>query len=89
MKHEPKTYEATHKGRKVKVTVPDDLRNPLEDVLKDSISPQATAAVAARLLAGNCKNAKVNRELLWLADVLIGVVGGPSEYNRLIEEIGL
>ncbi len=64
-KRKAKTYEAEHKGRKVRVTVPpnaedalatkQEYRDPVEpsvalqDLLQDCMSPEAVAVIAANL----------------------------------------
>ena len=85
----PPTYEAEFRGRKIPVTVPDDPRgNPLEDALRDNLSPQALAAVAAHLFAANTRQPTVNRELRTFAEFLVNMVG-KNEYSRLLEQVGL
>ena len=86
----PETYEATHKGRKVRVTVPDAVDEQiLFDAIRDNLSPQAVAAVAAFLRAASTNNRAVNRQIQWFATQLIELVGGGDEHNRLCEEVGL
>jgi len=93
----PETYEADHKGRKVRVTVPErhesvaysgDVVQVLRDVLKDNLSPQAVAVIAAHL-HGVVKTTSdsVNREVAWFTEQLLETVG--DQYNVLCEEAGL
>ena len=60
----------------------------VRDVLRDNLSPQAVAAIAAHLRAAGTKDDGVNKEIAWLADLLIGMVGA-GRYNALCEEVGL
>ena len=89
----PKTYETTLNGKKTRVTIPD---NPQDDetlfeALKDNLSPEAVAAIAAYLVArpAEAPNKAVNRELNWFTDQLVELVGGDEAFNRLCEEVGL
>ena len=85
----PDTYEADHKGRKVRVTVPDAIdEGDLAAALKDNLSPQAVAALAAYLTAARVKNRQVQRQIEWFAGMLVDMLG-VDEFNRLIEEVGL
>ena len=91
-RRKPKTYETTLDGKKARVTIPENQRD--EDTLgalKDNLSPEAVAAIAAYLVARPtaAPNAKVNRELNWFTDRLVNLVGGDEAFNRLCEELGL
>jgi hypothetical protein len=92
-----KTYEADHRGRTVRVTVPErhesvaysgDVGDVLRDVL-DSLSPHAVAAIAAYLHPVRTMDQEVVRQLRWFAELLTEVVGGEEQLNRLCEEAGL
>ena len=92
-RRKPKTYETTLNGRKTRVTIPD---NPQDDetlfeALKDNLSPEAVAAIAAYLVArpAEAPNKAVNRELNWFTDRLVELVGGDEAFNQLCEDIGL
>jgi hypothetical protein len=94
---QPKTYEADFRGRKVRVTVPQrhetvaysgDAKNVLRHVLRDDLSPQALAVIAAHLHGlVNTKSESVNREVAWFTEQLLDMVG--DEYNAMCEEVGL
>ena len=90
-KRKAKTYEAEHKGRKVRVTVPPntEAEDALADAMKDNLSPEAVAAIAAFLDAATTKNDKVNRQMEWFVEQLIKMVGGDAAMNRLCDEVGL
>ena len=92
-----KTYEADYRGKKVRVTVPQrhetvaysgDAAEVLRDVLRDNLSPQAVAVIAAHLHGMvNTKSDPVNREVAWFTEQLLDMVG--DQYNALCEEAGL
>ena len=63
-------------------------REVVQDVLRDNLSPQAVAAIAAHLFAAGTKNDGVNKEIRWFADQLVSMVG-TDQYNALCEEVGL
>ncbi|KPJ77413.1 MAG: hypothetical protein AMK72_01050 [Planctomycetes bacterium SM23_25] len=94
----PPTYKATVGGRKVCVTVPERhdhvayegaAAEVLKDLLRDNLSPQAVAAIAAFLQPARTKDNAVNRQLRWFAEALTELVGGPEMQGRLAEEVGL
>ena len=89
----PKTYEAEFKGRKVRVTVPenDDSEDQLDGALKENLSPEAVATVANAVrvhLNGRRTNREVRNQLAWLADRLVKLVGGEQAYHDLLKEAG-
>lgn len=96
----PKTYEAEHGGRKVRVTVPErhdavaysgDAAEVLRDVLRDNLSPEAVAATANAVrvqVNRGIKDKSVQRQLKWFADRLVAIVGGEEQYHRLCDELG-
>jgi len=93
----PKTYAADFRGKKVRVTVPQrhetvaysgEAKDVFHDVLRDNLSPQAVAVVAAHL-HGMVKTTSdaVNHEVAWFAEQLLDMVG--DQYNALCDEVGL
>ena len=85
----PETYEVERGGKKVRVTVPEAIdEGDLAEALKDNLSPQAVAAIAAFLTAARVKNRQVQRQIEWFAGMLVDMLG-VDEFNRLIEEVGL
>ena len=85
----PETYEAEHGGKKVRVTVPEAIdEGDLAAALKDNLSPEAVAAIAAFLTAARVKNRQVQRQIEWFAGMLVDMLG-VDEFNRLIDEVGL
>ena len=77
--HKPVQHRFTYIGESAEV---------VRDVLRDNLSPQAVAAIAAHLFAAGTKNDGVNKKIRWLADQLVGMVG-TDQYNALCEEVGL
>jgi len=61
----------------------------LKDVLSDTLSPHAVAAIVAYLQAAKTKDKAVNHELRWFAEALTDLVGGPERQGRLTDELGL
>ncbi|MCK4626269.1 MAG: hypothetical protein KAV00_13205 [Phycisphaerae bacterium] len=90
-KRKAKTYEAEHKGRKTRVTVPPntDAENDIADAMQDNFGPGSLAAIAAFLDAATTKNDEVNRQIAWFVEQLIKMVGGDAAMNRLCDEVGL
>ena len=102
MKHrKPKTCEAEYQGRKVPVTVPQrhdavaysgDAAEVLRDVLRDTLSPQAVAAMANALrvqVNRGIEDKDIRQQLQWFGDRLVAIVGGEKQYHRLCDELGL
>jgi hypothetical protein len=90
----PQTHEAEFKGRKVRVTVPENDRpeDLLDDALKENLRPEAVATLANAVrvhVNGRRTNREVRRQLDWLADHLVKLVGGEREYHDLLKEAGL
>jgi len=79
MGHKPVQHRFTYTGTAGEV---------VPEVLRDNLSPQTIAAIAAHLFAASTKNDGVNKEIRWLADQLVSMVG-TDQYNALCEEVGL
>jgi len=79
MGHKPVQHRFTYTGTAAEV---------VQEVLRDNLSPQAIAAIAAHLFAASTKNDGVNKEIRWFADQLVSMVG-TDQYNALCEEVGL
>ena len=86
-------YEVeTADGRKVLVTVPEPAAicvGDLEAALKDNMSPAAIATIVAYIQPVRVDIPEVEREVLWFSEMLIGLLGGPDAFNRLIDDVGL
>ena len=99
----PKTYEATHQGRKVRVTIPEreDPAEPakeLRDLLQDCMSPQAVAIIAfavnAHLARGGTTGRtyplrEASQQVDWFQRQLVASLGGQDAYERVCREAGL
>ena len=86
-----KTYEAKMGGKKVRVTIPED-PDPAEvlmDAIKDNLSPLAVAAIVAYLQPARVKDKGVQREVEWFSEELVKAVGGNTQLNQLMDELGL
>lgn len=60
----------------------------LGDALRDNMSPDGVAAIAAHLQAlHTSKNERADREVVWFHDFLVALLGD-DEYNRLCDELG-
>jgi hypothetical protein len=63
-------------------------REVVQEVMRDNLSPQAVAAIAAHLHGlVNTKDEKVNSEVAWFTAQLLDMLG--DQYNALCEEVGL
>jgi len=88
-RNRPATYEAEHKGRKVRVAVPDAVdEGELFAGLQDNLSPEAVAAIAAYLQPVATNNAAVNRQVAWFRDRLVELLGA-SQFDVLCNDLGL
>ena len=77
--HKPVEHRLTYSGTATEV---------VQEVMRDNLSPQAVAAIAAHL-HGIVKTTsdRVNVEVVWFAEQLLEMLG--DQYNGLCEEIGL
>jgi hypothetical protein len=92
MKHRrtrPETYEAEVKGKKVRVTVPENDESGLFDAIRERISPHAVAAIISYLQPVSTRNPAVNKEVEWFSEQLVELLGGYEQQTRLAEELGL
>ncbi len=96
-----KTCEATlPDGSKVRCTVPPspavaydgEPEEVLRDVLRDSFTPTAVAMMANALrvqLNSGVPDASARRQLRYLADLLVAMLGGEKGYLLALEEGGV
>jgi len=85
---QPKTYETTMDGKKVRVTVPESASvESLIDMVKEHLSPQAVAAIIAYLQPARVKDKAVQREVDWFREELENMVG--KGLAQLMDEVGL
>ena len=78
MKNEKtKTYEATIRGRKTRVTIPEDPKPEelLIDAIRENLTPEAVAAIAAWLQPATTRDANVNRQIEWFRQQLVLAIG--------------
>ena len=60
----------------------------LRDALRDNLSPEAVAGIAACIVGANeITKVAPRKEVLWFRDLLAGMV--EPEYSDIIEELGL
>jgi hypothetical protein len=65
-----------------------DTDNVLAEALRENLSPEGVAAIAAHLQALHpSKNKSADRQVVWFHDFLVGLLGD-DEYNRLCDELG-
>ena len=64
-----------------------DLKDILRDVLRDNLSPEAVAILAACIDPDVVKDAKVAREVKWFREVLVGLVGTEADVDRACDEL--
>lgn len=70
------------------VTDSDEAAGALRDALRENLSPEAVAAIAAHLHgAVRTNDEEVNKEVAWFTELLLAMVG--DQYNDLCEEVGL
>ncbi len=56
--------------------------------VREQLSPEAVAAIAAWLQPAQTNNADVNRQVAWFRDRLVEMLG-TDRYNALCDELGL
>ena len=83
------TYEAEVKGKKVRVTVPENDESGLFDAIREHVSPHAVAAIVSYLQPVSTRNPAVNKEVEWFSEQLVELLGGYEQQTRLAEELGL
>ncbi len=69
----------------VMVAYSGEMTDVLRDVLKDHLSPEAVAAIAAHLGPAEGKRAKVAREGAWFRGLLIETLG-VDEFHPMFDE---
>ena len=63
--------------------------SPMQDAIRDALSPDAVALAASYLLTARCDDEDVNMEVRWFAEQLIELLGGNEEFSRTCKSIGL
>ena len=62
---------------------------PMQENIRDALSPDAVALAGSYLLTARCDNEDVNMEVRWFAEQLIELLGGDEEFSRTCKSIGL
>ncbi len=80
----------TPDGRTRKVSIPEDPtpEDVLYDALRDNLSPQAVAAIAASLQTARVDNDDVQRQVDWFREMLVEMLG-EGQFDHLLDELGL
>ena len=86
----------------VMVAYSGEAKEVLLDVLKDNLSPEAVAVIAAYLgvpaavyrggvplQPARCGDERVDRQVQWFAEQLVEALGGDDAFNRVCDELGL
>jgi hypothetical protein len=76
--------------RRFDAQTPDDPtpEDVLYDALRDNLSPQAVATIAASLQTARVDNDDVQRQVDWFREMLVEMLG-EGEFDRLADEVGL
>ena len=63
--------------------------SPMQQAIRDALSPEAVALAASELLLARCDNEDVDLEVRWLAEQLIDLLGGDEAFSQTCKGIGL
>ena len=63
--------------------------SPMQDAIRDALSPEAVALAASHLLTARCDDEDVNMEVRWFAEQLIELLGGDEAFSQTCKGIGL
>ena len=63
--------------------------SPMQEAIRDALSPQAVALAASELLLARCDDEEVDLEVRWFAEQLIDLLGGQEAWSRTCKEIGI
>ena len=88
-RQQPKTYEAKHGGKKVRVAVPENDESELFEAVREQLSPHAVASIISHLQGARTNNTDVDRQVNWFAEELTKLLGGYEHQAHLAEELGL
>ena len=89
MKRQPKTYEAKHGGKKIRVTVPENDESELFEAVREQLSPHAVDSIISHLQGARTNNTDVDRQVHWFTEELTKLLGGYEHQAHLAEELGL
>ena len=62
---------------------------PMQEAIRDALSPEAVALAASELLLARCDNEEVDLEVRWFAEQLIELLGGNEAFSQTCKGIGL
>ena len=62
---------------------------PMQENIRDALSPDAVGLAASYLLTARCDDEDVNMEVRWFAEQLIELLGGNEEFSHICKGIGL
>ena len=63
--------------------------NPMQEAIRDALSPDAVALAASYLLTARCDDEEVDLEVRWFAEQLIELLGGDEAFSQSCKGIGL
>ena len=63
--------------------------SPMQDAIRDALSPEAVALAASELLLARCDDEEVDLEVRWFAEQLIELLGGQEAWSQTCKSIGL
>jgi hypothetical protein len=66
---------------------PRDEADALADAVRDAMTPEAVACIAAALQMHRSKDEIVDHEVAWFRDMLIDVLGGHEALTRIRNEL--
>ena len=62
---------------------------PMQEAIRDALSPEAVALAASELLLARCDDEEVDLEVRWFAEQLIDLLGGHEAWTQTCKGIGL
>ena len=62
---------------------------PMQEAIRDALSPDAVALAASYLLTARCDDEEVDLEVRWFAEQLIDLLGGDEVFSQTCKGIGL
>ena len=62
---------------------------PMQEAIRDALSPEAVALAASELLLARCDDEDVDMEVRWFAEQLIELLGGQEAWSQTCKSIGL
>ena len=62
---------------------------PMQEAIRDALSPEAVALAASELLLARCDDEDIDMEVRWFAEQLIELLGGQEAWSQTCKSIGL